>query len=97
MFQTDPKVEAACHVVAETFYGRRGAWLYQAFRAVNTELFCNELPYPLIILTLTAHGRCLGWSRSEEERPPQIAIHPSVFGGTERLNPWNVPAAYRTH
>ena len=88
------KVEDACKLVASTFYGRRGRWLYQAFDAINRDFFFNQLPYPLIILSLTAHGRCLGWASSVKERPPQIAIHPSNFGGTERDEPWDIPATW---
>ena len=32
-------------LVAETYYGDEGAWLYQAFDAINKKLFFGELPY----------------------------------------------------
>ncbi len=94
MTTQNTKVEEACKLVAATFYGRRGLWLYQVFEVLNREFFADELPYPLITLTLTAHGRCLGWSASNDDRPPQIAIHQSNFGGTERKDPWNIPGAW---
>ena len=73
-------------------YGNRGAWLYAAFDAINAAWFGGELPTPLITLELTPHGACLGWTQAKLTESPRIAIHPSVFGGTEKENPWRVPA-----
>ena len=38
-------IETALKLVAETYYGDEGAWLYQAFDAINKKLFFGELPY----------------------------------------------------
>ena len=89
---THPMIEAACQTVAQHFYGKRGAWCYQAFAWINETLFSGELPYPLLLLGLTAHGRCLGWSASSVSRAPTILLHPSLWGGTESANPWGIAA-----
>ena len=84
-------VEKACKLVAQTFYGEKGKWLYNAFEAINREFFDNAIPYPHIVIGLTAHGGCLGWcSSSHGNRSPNIVIHPSVFGGTGKPNPWGL-------
>jgi hypothetical protein len=87
---TNGVIEDACRTVAEHYYGDPATWAYRAFHFINEELFFGELPFPLIVLGLTAHGRCLGWSRSPIDKAPVILIHPSVWGGTEREDPWGI-------
>ncbi len=82
---------AACRFVASTFYGERGVWLYDAFETINKVFFDGELPCPNIVVALTAHGKCLGWSASPLSAPPTICIHPSTFGGSEKADPWGFP------
>ena len=90
--QADPAFRAACLTVTEQCYGRRGVSIYRAFDWINEMLFFGELPMPLIVIGLTAHGRCLGWSWSpqEAEHAPVIMLHPSIWGGTERPDPWGI-------
>ncbi|MEM7132104.1 MAG: hypothetical protein AAF702_37710 [Chloroflexota bacterium] len=84
----------ACHLVAETFYGEQGRWLYAAFDAINAAWFEGALPYPHLILSLTAHGRCLGQCAASDRHPPTMIMHPSVFGGTAAKEPWGVPSEW---
>jgi hypothetical protein len=79
-------------MVAQQYYGDKALWCYRAFKWVNKKLFLEELPFPLIVLGLTAHGHCLGQTHLRVDGPPVICIHPSVWGGTENKNPWGVPA-----
>jgi len=91
---TPVSIEDACQTVARHFYGKRGAWCYQAFEWINRTLFFDELPYPLIVLGLTAHGACLGLTSSpvDQGKVPTILLHPSLWGGTERADPWGIAA-----
>jgi|SRR5215471_3562678 len=86
-------IEDACHAVAGHYYGERGLWIYRAFHWINRTLFSYELPCPLILIGLTAHGSCLGWNASPllHAKPPTIMLHPSLWGGTEKANPWGYP------
>jgi hypothetical protein len=86
-------IEVHCRAVARHYHGARGVWVYKAFDWVNETLHAGRLPYPLIVLGLTAHGRCLGWTRSPiaEAKPPTILLHPSIWGGTEKEDPWRIP------
>jgi hypothetical protein len=87
-------VDTALRLVARHYYGDAGVWTYQAFDWVNAELFDGALPTPLIQWGLTAHGACLGLTRSATDRGPVVTLHPSLFGGTERENPWQVNPAW---
>jgi len=78
-------------LVAAECYGRDGVFAYQAFDWVNSALFDGRLPVPMILWELTAHGKCLGWTRASRDRSPRIQMHPSTLGGTEKTNPWGVP------
>ena len=93
MIASRRKIESACKLVAETYYGDRGAWLCEAFEAINEQLFFGELPYPLITIEITPHSGCLAWCSSSDKRPPRIAIHPTLFGVREDGEgvPWGVP------
>ena len=96
MTTTFMKIEAACKLVAQTYYGDDAAWLYTAFEAINEQLFFGELPYPLIAIEITPHSSCLAWCSSSDTRPPRIAIHPTLFGVREqgKKAPWGVPSAW---
>jgi hypothetical protein len=59
---------------------------------LNEALFAGALSTPLIQLALTAHGNCLGQTRVGSGRPI-ITLHPSLWGGTERTNPWGLDAS----
>jgi hypothetical protein len=87
-------LHTATRVIAHTFYGERGLWAYDEFERLNTRYFFGALPWPLITWALTAHGRCLGFTRSSREHPPVITLHPSLLGGTEKRNPWHVDPAW---
>ena len=86
-------IEDACRAVAGHYYGERGLWTYRAFHWINRTLFAYELPCPLILIGLTAHGSCLGWNASPvfHGKPPTIMLHPSLWGGTEKADPWGFP------
>lgn len=90
----DPKfrrrLKAACQLVAKSYYGEQGQWLYQAFDDINDNYFRGKLPCPLITLEITPHSHCQAWCAASAFQPPRIAIHPSVFGGTEKPDPWGV-------
>lgn len=85
-----PDIEQACRIIAAHYHGKRGAWIYDAFDWINANLFAGELPYPLLVLGLTAHGGCLGWTASPANKPPTIMLHPSIWGGTEKDDPWGI-------
>lgn len=84
-------IEESCKLVAETYYGEKGIWLYRAFEAINKELFDDALPYPHIVLALTPHGHCLASTLPADQRPPTIVIHPVLFGFLEKEKPWQIP------
>jgi hypothetical protein len=86
---TGVSLDAAVRQVAHHYEGERGEFAYRAFDWINGELFAGELPTPLIVWTITAHGRCLGLTRSSK-RPPKIILHPSTLGGTEKPDPWGL-------
>lgn len=83
----------ACFTVAEHCYGPKGVWAYETFAFINAAYFAGRLPWPHIIWGLTAHGACLAWASTAQDRsrPPIINLHPSLLGGTERSNPWGIP------
>jgi hypothetical protein len=85
------EIEEACCIVAGHYYGERGLWCYRAFAWINETLFFDDLPLPLITLGLTAHGKCLGWTANKEsDKPPVIMLHPSIWRGTEKPDPWGI-------
>lgn len=86
----------ACYVVADHCYGLKGTWAYDMFAFINANYFADRLPWPHIIWGLTAHGACLAWTSAQPDhsRPPIINLHPSLLGGTEKANPWDLPQNY---
>ena len=88
--QKPSSIEAASKLVAETYYGDDGAWLYRTFEAINHNFFFGELPWPLITIEITPHSRCLAWCSNSDNRPPRIAIHPTLFGVRETPAPWGI-------
>jgi hypothetical protein len=86
----------SCLVVAEQCYGRKGTWAYKSFGFINTVYFAGRFPWPHILWGLTAHGSCTAWASTvrDKSRPPIITLHPSLLQGTEKENPWDIPAAW---
>jgi len=80
----------AAKLIARECYGGLGVFAYQAFEYINATFFDDRLPWPLILWQITAHGKCLGFTKSRPEKSPVIALHPSLLGGTEKENPWNI-------
>jgi hypothetical protein len=70
------------------YWGQRGLFAYQAFDWANKTLFDNQLPWLLIQWALMPHGGCLGHTLCRRAIPPVITLHPSLFGATEKGNPW---------
>lgn len=89
-------IEDACRLIARTYYGQRGTWLYDAFAAINRGYYNNELPTPLITIEITPHAGCLAWCSSSGDRPPRIAIHPTLFGVRPQgeKSPWGIDPAW---
>ena len=81
-------LEEAVRLVAIHFDGERGEFAYRAFDYINAEYFGGELPTPLIVWVITPHGGCLALTRVSKSSPPRIRLHPSLLGGTEKVNPW---------
>jgi hypothetical protein len=54
------KLRAATRMVAQAYYDPRAAQTYDRFEVFNATYFANELPWPLIVLSLTPHGHLLG-------------------------------------
>lgn len=94
--RTSKTIQKAVHLVAKTYYGDDGQWLCQMFDAINSRLFSNSLPQPLITIEMTKWGRCPSWCRLQEDRPPHIIIHPVLFGGgdTDQKPPWGLKRAW---
>ena len=84
----------SCLIVAEHCYGLKGIWAYETFAFINAAYFSDRLPWPHIIWGLTAHGACIAWASTVQDRsrPPVVNLHPSLLGGTERKTPWGVSA-----
>ena len=61
---TPREVINALRLVAQHFDGEHGVWAYDVFDAINASYFEGRLPTPKIQWALTAHGRCLGLTRS---------------------------------
>jgi hypothetical protein len=79
----------ACKRIARHYDGPRGDFAYECFEHINATLFGGALPWPLIRWALTAHGGCLGFTHASQG-PPVIQLHPSLLGGTEKPDPWNI-------
>jgi hypothetical protein len=84
-------LEEATRQVEKYFWGSRGVFARQAFDYINAAYFDGRLPWTLLVWGITAHARCLGFTRSREGEPPIITLHPSILGGTERADPWGIP------
>ena len=84
----------SCLIVAQQVYGLKGVWAYDSFVFINDAYFAGRLPWPHIIWGLTAHGACIAWASTvrDRSRPPIITLHPSLLRGTEKENPWKIPA-----
>lgn len=82
-------IREACLTVTRHYYDQRGQLAYQLFELINASYFDNELPWPLIVWALTAHGHCLGYTQTRAESPI-VVLHPSIMGGTEKDDPWGV-------
>ena len=84
----------SCLIVAEQVYGLKGVWAYDSYTFINEIYFAGRLPWPHILWGLTAHGSCVAWASTarDKSRPPIITLHPSLLRGTEREEPWDIPA-----
>jgi hypothetical protein len=89
----DMDIREACLQVTRHYYDQRGQLAYQLFELINASYFDNELPWPLIIWALTAHGKCLGYTMVRSDAPI-VTLHPSIMGGTEKDDPWGIPPAW---
>ena len=89
---TPRELDAAVRLVAAHYSGPRGVWAYEAFDYINAAYFGGGLPTPAIQWGITAHGACLGQTTSSA-RPPVVTLHPSLLGGSEKVNPWGVSPA----
>ncbi len=51
---------------------------------------------PHIVINITPHGGCLGLTESSLTRPPNITIHPTIFGVRKRgeSSPWGLDPAW---
>ncbi len=90
------EIEAACKLLAEHYYGSRGALAYEAFDHINTTFFDDRLPTPNIQWLITPYGRCLGFTSPNVTNrvPPLVALHPALLGGGMSNNPWGVAQKY---
>jgi hypothetical protein len=76
----DEQVHAAYRLIARHVYrvGHLGDFAYAAFEHINAAFFAGRLPEPLILWDITNYGKCLGWTRSPQDGPPIIKLHPSL-------------------
>lgn len=89
---TAPDIRAMTQAVVSHYQDRLGRLGYALFEQVHAHYFGPAtLPWPLILWGLTAHGACLGFTKSSETTPPVILLHPSLLGGTEKKDPWGRP------
>jgi len=74
----------------------KGIWAYETFAFINRAYFSGRLPWPYIIWALTPHGKCIAWANTvrDKSRPPIICLHPSLLGGTEKLEPWKIKSTW---
>jgi hypothetical protein len=99
----DERVRAAYHLIANHVYGRNGDFAYRAFEHINASYFAGRLPEPLIVWDLTSWGGCLGWTRSSEQGPPVIKLHPSLISpatdrrGNRPREVWRIPQELLGH
>lgn len=87
-------LEAATREVEAHFYGKKAVFARRAFEDINARFFGGRLPWSLILWGLTPHGGCVGYTVANVSKPPIILLHPSILGGTEKANPWGIPARY---
>jgi hypothetical protein len=89
------KVKEAYRLIARHVYGADGEFAYRAFRDLNAIYFGEQLPEPLVLWDLTNWGNCLAWTRSPDEGPPIIKLHPAlVHPSKEDGSPWGIPADF---
>lgn len=83
------EIDRAARDVASHYFGRKGVWAYECFDWINERLYDGNLPQPLILWGLTAHGGCLGFTMADPERVrPVIQLHPSLLGSTAENGAW---------
>jgi hypothetical protein len=99
----DDEVRAAYRLIARHVYKLMGLgdFAYRAFEYINTTFFSDRLPEPLILWDLTTYGDCLGWTRSPEDGPPIIKLHPSLVAPSGRKKglgeheiPWGIEPGF---
>jgi hypothetical protein len=90
------KFRDSCRFVSEQVYGPKGLLAYHFFDFINVHYFNNRLPMPYIIWGLTAHGGCVAWASTVQDRsrPPIITLHPSLMECGEKPNPWGLPSEW---
>jgi hypothetical protein len=91
---TAPDIRAMTQAIVAHYQDRLGRLGYALFEAIHAQYFAAELPWPLILWGLTAHGHCLAFTRAGQATPPMILLHPSLLGGTEKDDPWGMPPAW---
>lgn len=87
-------IERQMRHVAAAAYGPRGRWAYASFDVINERYFDGELSTPWIQWAITPHSACLGSTGVRRDAVPVITLHPSILGGTEKKDPWEVPARH---
>jgi hypothetical protein len=76
----DDDIHVAYRMVARHVYqhGRLGEFAYRAFDYINANFFEGKLPETLILWDLTEWGGCLGKTRSANDGPPIVKLHPAL-------------------
>jgi hypothetical protein len=69
----------ALQEIATHYHGEKGDFAYTAFRWVNRTLFGDQLPTTLIQWGLLPYGKCIGQTRSQDDRYPVVTLHPGIW------------------
>jgi hypothetical protein len=73
---------------AELLWGPAGEFAAAEFGRLNREHFAGSIPPLPIIISLTAYGRCIGFTRGGTGwlTSPRITLAPELFTGNHRLH-----------
>ena len=90
------KIETACKLLANHYYGKPGTFAYEAFDHINATFFSGDLPTPNIQWLLTPYGNCLALTGFivSKNVPPVVILHSALLGGGPSKDPWGIARKY---
>jgi len=76
----------------------KAIWAYETFAFINRAYFSGRLLLAVILfwgINPTRQMYRLGPNTvRDKSRPPIICLHPSLLGGTEKLEPWKIKSTW---